>query len=93
MVMTAVKTAVRIRDLGWDDDAALYLLQPQLVTEGVATHHVIVTALTPAEKGHGSVVFAATADGRVTSWAYLHRSHSADHAEVLAELGYRAGAT
>lgn len=84
--MNTARLVRRLND--WDSDAALYRLSPPLVIAGERVDHVVVSTAVPINGDHGSLIFAASADGTVTSWSDLARNDVQSHAEALAGIGY-----
>jgi hypothetical protein len=83
-----VNIATLVRDLAWGTKTALYRLDPPVVALGEIVTHVIVSTVPKVDGQHGSLVFAANADGTVRSWWTIHRSEHDEHEHALAELGY-----
>jgi hypothetical protein len=84
-----MNTATKVLDLAWENDAALYRLDPPLVAHGELISHVIVSSVPPLDgRDHGTLIFAATPTGAVTGWADLARNDVHSHADALAGIGY-----
>lgn len=87
-----MNTATRVRTIAWDTDSALYRLDPPLTVAGEPLEYVVISALVPVNGDHGSIALAATHEGEVTSWDPVARSESADHTDLLRQLGYEVPA-
>lgn len=85
-----MSTATLVRQLDdWETDSGLYRLDPPLLHSGEVVAHVIVSTVPKVDGNHGSLVFAANADGTVRSWLPIARSERDEHDAALTELGYR----
>lgn len=82
-----MNTATFIRTLdGWKGDARLFKVDPPLDSAA----YVVVSAVTVPFTGPETFIFAADAEGEVTSFSELPGSFSGDldHARALQDAGY-----